>query len=58
MQNDYEMLLKKVNDLERRLERYYQLLFIRDELDFILKGKYISENDMNEIFNGTYTLNN
>ena len=58
MQNDYEMLLKKVNELERRLERYYQLLLIRDELDFILKGKYICETDLDEIFNGTYTLNN
>ncbi len=54
MQDNYELIIKRLSDLERRLERYYQLLLIRDELDFILKGKYIVDEDLQEIMNGTY----
>lgn len=55
MEYSYEQIMKKLNDLERRLERYYQLLLIRDELDFILKGKYILDSDLEEIMSGNYT---
>ena len=49
-----EMLVKKVNVLEKRLERYYNYLKIENELDFILNGTYIFKEDVESIFNGTY----
>lgn len=49
-----DLALKKIDDLEKKLERYYQLLFISDELDMILKGFYILEEDLQGILNGSY----
>lgn len=57
MRNEYDLILKKLNDLERRLELYYQLLFIRDDLDLVLKGKYVTNEQMEGIYDGTYTIN-
>ncbi len=57
MRNEYDLILKKLNDLERRLELYYQLLFIRDDLDLVLKGKYVTSEQMEGIYDGTYTIN-
>lgn len=48
--------LKKIDELEKKVEKYYQLLLINDELDLILKGCYILEDELAEILNGTYTL--
>ncbi len=47
--------LKKIDELEKKIEKYYQLLLITDELDLILKGCYIFEDELDEILNGTYT---
>lgn len=47
--------LKKIDALEKKLEKYYQLLLITDELDLILKGCYIFEDELTKILDGTYT---
>lgn len=49
-----ELCLKKINALEKRLENYYQLLKVENELDFILKGTYFIEDEMNSIMTGNY----
>lgn len=46
--------LKKIQELEKRLEKYYQHLLITSELDLILKGTYILEADIDNVLNGTY----
>ena len=47
-----EMLLKRVEALEKRLERYYKILKIDNELSFILNGSYCFEEDISKIMNG------
>lgn len=49
-----EMVLKKLNELEKKLEIYYQKLKIENELSFILNGTYIFPNDIEKVINGTY----
>lgn len=49
-----ELALKRIADLERKIEKYFQILKIENELDFILKGTYVLETDMENIINGTY----
>ena len=46
--------LKAINELEKRIEKYYNLLKIENELSFILNGTYIKTEDINNILNGTY----
>lgn len=48
------MALKKIDELEKKVERYYQLLKYENELDLILKGTYITSKDVGSIMNGTY----
>ena len=38
MENEIETLQKRVSRLEKKLEKYYSILLIENELDFILKG--------------------
>ncbi len=54
MQNDIEMLLKRINNLEKRLEKYYKILLTENELDFILNGTYVLEKDIENILLGKY----
>lgn len=49
-----EMLFKRISNLEKRLEQYYNNLKIENELDFILKGTYIFKEDVESILDGTY----
>ena len=46
MQEQFDFLLKKIEALEKRVERYYSLLKINNELDFVLKGTYLIEEDI------------
>ena len=46
--------LKKIDDLSKKLEKYYDLLHIENELDFILNGTYIVESDIDNIVSGNY----
>ena len=54
MQNEIEMLIKKLNNLEKKLEKYYSILFTENELDFILNGTYILQQDIDDVLVGNY----
>ena len=54
MQEQIELCLKKISELERKLERYYQLLKVDNELDFIIKGTYLLDEDLEPIITGMY----
>ena len=49
-----ELALKKIDILEKRLEKYYSLLKIDNELDFILNGTNILQSDFDEVMAGQY----
>jgi len=49
-----DSLLNRVLNLEKKLEKYYSLLRVENELDFILHGTYIFEDDITNILNGNY----
>ena len=52
MQELLELALKRINALEKRLEKYYSLLKVENELDFIFKGTYVTEDDVQKILEG------
>lgn len=52
--NNLDITNKKVFGVEKRLENYYQLLFIENELDFILKGCYFLQSDLDNVLEGIY----
>ncbi len=54
MQELLELALKKIDVLEKRLESYYNLLKVDNELDFILKGTYILQEDYDSVLAGEY----
>lgn len=49
-----ELTYKKVMELEKKIELYYELLKVENELEFILKGSYFLEEELENILNGTY----
>lgn len=49
-----EMALKRISELEKRLEMYYQILEVKNELDFILKGTYLVDEELQNILEGNY----
>ncbi len=49
-----ELCLKKISDLENKIEMYYTLLNVGNELDFVMKGTYISDTDMANFLAGNY----
>lgn len=51
-----ELALKRLDNLERKLEKYFDILRINNELDFVLKGGYIFDEDISEILSGNYTM--
>ena len=54
MQELVELALKKIDVLEKKLERYYSLLKIDNEIDFVLNGTYITEQDLLDMLDGNY----
>ena len=56
MEELIERLYKKIEDLEKKIETYYHMLVVDNELDFILKGGYILEDDIDEILDGSYEI--
>jgi len=54
MEELLDLALQRINDLEKRLEIYYKMLRIENEIDFVLKGTYILPEDMENIINGNY----
>ncbi len=53
-ENEIEHIQVRIARLEKRLEMYYQLLYMQNELDFVLKGGYILDTDLQNILNGNY----
>lgn len=49
-----ESALKKLNEIEKKLELYYQMLKTENELSFIMKGTYIFEEEIKSILEGSY----
>lgn len=49
-----EKAYKKILELEKKLELYYQMLKVENELEFILNGTYFMQEELEEIINGTY----
>lgn len=49
-----ELALKRIDDLEKKLEKYYQLLEVGNELDFILRGSYILAEELPPVLTGNY----
>lgn len=54
MQNEIETLFKRLNNLEKKLEKYYSILFVENELNFILNGTYVLQQDIENVMNGNY----
>ncbi len=54
MEEMLELALKKIEDLEKKLEKYYHLLEVKNELDFILKGSYVFKEDIDNVLTGNY----
>lgn len=56
MEELLELALKKIDVLEKKLEKYYSLLKIDNELDFILNGSYIMQQDFDNVLVGQYWI--
>lgn len=54
MEELLELAFKKISDLEKKLEKYYSMLKVENELDFILKGGYFDYSELENVINGTY----
>ena len=46
--------LKKIDELSKKLEKYYDLLRVDNELDFVLKGTYLVDQDISNVLSGNY----
>ncbi len=53
MKDNLDDVIKRLLQLEKKLEKYYSLLLINNELDFILKGNYILD-EVENILQGNY----
>lgn len=49
-----EQLYKKIEELEKKIELYYEMLKTENELSFILKGTYVLSSEIDAVLNGTY----
>ena len=49
-----EQLNQRVFNLEKKIETYYRLLKIEDELDFVLNGNYYLNDEIGKILIGDY----
>lgn len=47
-----EIAMKRIDELEKKVEKYFSILKIDNELDFILKGTYILKEDIDKILEG------
>ena len=56
MEELLELAFKKIDVLEKKLEKYYSLLKVDNELDFIIKGSYIMQEDFDNVLAGQYWI--
>lgn len=57
MEEDFESALKRIAELERKIEKYFEILQVQNEIDFILKGSYVFEDEIEQIISGNYSYN-
>ena len=50
-----DAILKRLQALEKKVEKYYNILYIENELDFIMKGTYFAS-DLEDVLAGKYEL--
>lgn len=46
--------MKRILELEKKINMLFETLKIENELDFILNGGYIIESDIDKIMSGAY----
>ena len=49
-----EQSYKKILELEKKLEYYYAMLKVENEISFILNGTYFLQEEIDKVLNGTY----
>ena len=49
-----ELTYKKLLELDKKVELYYEMLKVENELHFILNGTYLMEEDLLQVLNGEY----
>ena len=49
-----QLALKKIDELSKKLEKYFDILKVENELDFVLKGTYVLENEIAKVVSGNY----
>lgn len=54
MEEMIEMALSKIADLERLMQKYFKILKVDNELDFVLKGTYLEDVDLDDVMSGRY----
>lgn len=54
MEEEIENLHKKIEELEKKVDLFYQLLLVKNELDFVLKGYYVLDEEIEDVLNGDY----
>ena len=54
MEELLEKAIRRIDSIEKKLELYYKLLKVENELDFVLKGTYITADDIDVVLQGTY----
>ena len=51
-----DITYKKVIELEKKMNLYFEQLQTKNELDFILNGGYIFDEELAPILDGTYIM--
>lgn len=54
MEELLEKAIRRLDDLEKKVELYYKLLRVENELDFVLKGTYLMPENLDVVIEGTY----
>ena len=52
MEELVELALKKIDMLEKKLEKYVEMLKADNEVDFILKGSYFTQEELSSVIMG------
>ena len=49
-----DLIIKRISDLEKKLELYYEMLKVENELSFIIKGSYTLQDKVDRVLSGNY----
>ena len=56
MEELLELAIKRIDKIEKKLEKYFHILEVKNELDFILNGGYVFKEDIDTILSGNYSF--